>query len=197
MATYRQVWGHQLYSLYGILSLVFLILIIVTSFITIALTYFQVTALRLDSLEFTFLSRTRLSQMTSHLLHHHRPHLLPGLTSSKVDLPVFWCNPVNFWHGSDQSTGVRDPLIVTSFITIALTYFQVLLNLTSSKVDLPVFWYNPVNFWKRSVKRCTEAISQGGYGIHSLVFMILIIVTYFITIALTSERESFIDNLLV
>mmetsp|Transcript_10305 Transcript_10305/g.24091 ORF Transcript_10305/g.24091 Transcript_10305/m.24091 type:complete len:597 (+) Transcript_10305:111-1901(+) len=38
---FASVWGHQLYSLYGILSLVFLILIIVTSFITIALTYFQ------------------------------------------------------------------------------------------------------------------------------------------------------------
>uniref|UniRef100_A0A7S0N4S3 Transmembrane 9 superfamily member n=1 Tax=Cryptomonas curvata TaxID=233186 RepID=A0A7S0N4S3_9CRYP len=39
---FASVWGHQLYSLYGILMLVFLILIIVTSFITIALTYFQV-----------------------------------------------------------------------------------------------------------------------------------------------------------
>mmetsp|Transcript_19511 Transcript_19511/g.54326 ORF Transcript_19511/g.54326 Transcript_19511/m.54326 type:complete len:583 (-) Transcript_19511:43-1791(-) len=39
---FASVWGHQLYSLYGILLLVFLILVIVTSFITIALTYFQV-----------------------------------------------------------------------------------------------------------------------------------------------------------
>ena len=38
---FASVWGRQLYSLYGILLLVFLILIIVTSFITIALTYFQ------------------------------------------------------------------------------------------------------------------------------------------------------------
>jgi len=38
---FASVWGHQLYSLYGILTLVFLILLVVTSFITIALTYFQ------------------------------------------------------------------------------------------------------------------------------------------------------------
>ena len=40
---FASVWGHQFYSLYGILLLVFLILLIVTSFITIALTYFQVS----------------------------------------------------------------------------------------------------------------------------------------------------------
>lgn len=38
---FASVWGHKLYSLYGILTLVFVILIVVTSFITIALTYFQ------------------------------------------------------------------------------------------------------------------------------------------------------------
>ena len=42
---FASVWGHQLYSLYGILTLVFLILLVVTSFITIALTYFYVCAL--------------------------------------------------------------------------------------------------------------------------------------------------------
>ena len=40
---FASVWGHQFYSLYGILLLVFLILLVVTSFITIALTYFQVS----------------------------------------------------------------------------------------------------------------------------------------------------------
>ena len=39
---FASVWGHQLYSLYGILTLVFVILLVVTCFITIALTYFQV-----------------------------------------------------------------------------------------------------------------------------------------------------------
>jgi len=38
---FASVWGHKLYSLYGILTLVFVILIVVTSFITISLTYFQ------------------------------------------------------------------------------------------------------------------------------------------------------------
>lgn len=38
---FASVWGHKLYSLYGILTLVFAILLVVTSFITIALTYFQ------------------------------------------------------------------------------------------------------------------------------------------------------------
>ena len=39
------VWGiNQSYTLYGILSIVFVILLIVTSFITIALTYFQLAA---------------------------------------------------------------------------------------------------------------------------------------------------------
>ncbi len=40
--TFFAVWGfNQSYTLYGILSIVFAILLIVTSFITIALTYFQ------------------------------------------------------------------------------------------------------------------------------------------------------------
>jgi transmembrane 9 superfamily member 1 len=37
----RSIWGHKVYTIYSILSLVFVILIIVTAFITIALTYFQ------------------------------------------------------------------------------------------------------------------------------------------------------------
>lgn len=38
---FASVWGYKLYTLYGVLFLVFLILLVVTSFITIALTYFQ------------------------------------------------------------------------------------------------------------------------------------------------------------
>jgi len=38
---FASVWGHKLYTLYGILFIAFLMLIIVTSFITVALTYFQ------------------------------------------------------------------------------------------------------------------------------------------------------------
>ena len=38
---FASVWGHKLYTLYGILSIAVLMLIIVTSFITVALTYFQ------------------------------------------------------------------------------------------------------------------------------------------------------------
>jgi len=42
---FAAVWGfNQSYTLYGILSIVFTILLIVTSFITIALTYFQLAA---------------------------------------------------------------------------------------------------------------------------------------------------------
>jgi len=37
------IWGHKLYTLYGILIIVFLILLLVTSFITIALAYFQLS----------------------------------------------------------------------------------------------------------------------------------------------------------
>jgi len=40
---YTSVWGHNSYTLYGILCLVFIILIIVTACITIALTYFQLS----------------------------------------------------------------------------------------------------------------------------------------------------------
>lgn len=40
---FATVWGHKLYTLYGILIIVFCILLIVTSFITIALTYFQLS----------------------------------------------------------------------------------------------------------------------------------------------------------
>mmetsp|Transcript_337 Transcript_337/g.782 ORF Transcript_337/g.782 Transcript_337/m.782 type:complete len:475 (+) Transcript_337:100-1524(+) len=38
---FASVWGHKLYTLYGILFIAFGMLIIVTSFITVALTYFQ------------------------------------------------------------------------------------------------------------------------------------------------------------
>ena len=38
---FASVWGQKLYSLYGILLLVFIIMVIVTAFVTIALTYFQ------------------------------------------------------------------------------------------------------------------------------------------------------------
>ena len=38
---FASVWGHKLYTLYGVLLIAFIMLIIVTSFITIALTYFQ------------------------------------------------------------------------------------------------------------------------------------------------------------
>lgn len=38
---FASVWGHKSYTVYSILLIVFVILTIVTSFITIALTYFQ------------------------------------------------------------------------------------------------------------------------------------------------------------
>jgi hypothetical protein len=38
---FASIWGHKIYSLFGILFLAFIMLIIVTSFITIALLYFQ------------------------------------------------------------------------------------------------------------------------------------------------------------
>ena len=41
---FASVWGHKVYTLYGILFLAFGLLTLVTSFITIALTYFQLAA---------------------------------------------------------------------------------------------------------------------------------------------------------
>jgi Endomembrane protein 70 len=38
---FASMWGHQLYTLFGILFLAFVLLVIVTSFITVALLYFQ------------------------------------------------------------------------------------------------------------------------------------------------------------
>lgn len=38
---FASIWGHKIYSLFGILFLAFIMLVIVTSFITIALLYFQ------------------------------------------------------------------------------------------------------------------------------------------------------------
>jgi len=40
---YASVWGHSSYTLFGILSLVFVLLLIVTACITIALSYFQLS----------------------------------------------------------------------------------------------------------------------------------------------------------
>ena len=41
---FASVWGHKVYTLYGILFLAFGLLTLVTAFITIALTYFQLAA---------------------------------------------------------------------------------------------------------------------------------------------------------
>lgn len=41
---FAAVWGHRVYTLFGILALAFTMLLIVASFITIALTYFQLAA---------------------------------------------------------------------------------------------------------------------------------------------------------
>lgn len=41
---FASVWGHRVYTLFGILSLAFVMLIIVTAFITVALTYFQLAS---------------------------------------------------------------------------------------------------------------------------------------------------------
>jgi len=38
---FASIWGHQIYTLFGILFLAFILLVIVTSFITVALLYFQ------------------------------------------------------------------------------------------------------------------------------------------------------------
>jgi len=38
---FASMWGHQIYTLFGILFLAFILLVIVTSFITLALLYFQ------------------------------------------------------------------------------------------------------------------------------------------------------------
>jgi hypothetical protein len=38
---FASMWGHQIYTLFGILMLAFILLVIVTSFITVALLYFQ------------------------------------------------------------------------------------------------------------------------------------------------------------
>lgn len=41
---FASVWGHEVYTLYGILFIVFIILLIVTAFTTVAITYFQLAA---------------------------------------------------------------------------------------------------------------------------------------------------------
>ncbi|KAK8942059.1 hypothetical protein KSP40_PGU007573 [Platanthera guangdongensis] len=41
---FASVWGHRIYTIYSILSVVFVILLIVTAFITVAMTYFQLAA---------------------------------------------------------------------------------------------------------------------------------------------------------
>lgn len=38
---FASVWGHKVYTIYPILAVVFCILLVVTAFITVALTYFQ------------------------------------------------------------------------------------------------------------------------------------------------------------
>jgi hypothetical protein len=38
---FASIWGHKIYTLFGILFVAFVMLVMVTSFITIALLYFQ------------------------------------------------------------------------------------------------------------------------------------------------------------
>ncbi|XP_061348061.1 transmembrane 9 superfamily member 2 [Gastrolobium bilobum] len=41
---FSSLWGHQIYTIYSILFIVFIMLLIVTAFVTVALTYFQLAA---------------------------------------------------------------------------------------------------------------------------------------------------------
>ena len=41
---FMSVWGHQVYTLFGILCITFVILLLVTSFVSVLLCYFQLTA---------------------------------------------------------------------------------------------------------------------------------------------------------
>ncbi|PNX92767.1 phagocytic receptor 1b-like protein [Trifolium pratense] len=41
---FASVWGHQIYTIYSILFIIFIILLIVTAFVNVALTYFQLAA---------------------------------------------------------------------------------------------------------------------------------------------------------
>lgn len=41
---FGSLWGHKVYSSYGILFIVFISVVIVTAFVTVALTYFQLAA---------------------------------------------------------------------------------------------------------------------------------------------------------
>ncbi|CAI8586084.1 unnamed protein product [Vicia faba] len=41
---FSSIWGHQIYTIYSILFIVFIILLIVTAFVNVALTYFQLAA---------------------------------------------------------------------------------------------------------------------------------------------------------
>ena len=40
---FASIWGHKIYTLFGILYIAFFMLVIVTSFVTVALLYFQLT----------------------------------------------------------------------------------------------------------------------------------------------------------
>lgn len=41
---FASVWGHRIYMLYGVLCVVFILLIIITSLVSVGLTYFQLAA---------------------------------------------------------------------------------------------------------------------------------------------------------
>ncbi|KAI8462639.1 MAG: EMP/nonaspanin domain family protein [Monoraphidium minutum] len=41
---FASIWGHKLYTIYSILFIVYIILIVVTAFVTVALTYYQLSA---------------------------------------------------------------------------------------------------------------------------------------------------------
>lgn len=112
---FASVWGHKIYTIYSILFIVFIILLIVTAFITVALTYFQLTAEDhewwwrytniLSSLPMLFLTLiyTYISSVSYHIYEDLNdsptplPELYVLLTWSQI-FPLWWLNwSVHLW----------------------------------------------------------------------------------------------------
>jgi hypothetical protein len=77
---FASVWGHKVYIIWSILLIVYIILIIVTAFITVALTYFQVRGLLRSNLRSQQVLLVHHHQLARHrdCVHHSGAHLLPG-----------------------------------------------------------------------------------------------------------------------
>ena len=112
---FASVWGHKMYTIYSILFVVFLLLVIVTAFTTIALTYFQLAVEDYRWSVPRFMEHVADSTVLSR--RADRPPAGGGGRSSAADRRAFTCT---LMPSTTSSSGER---LVQAYKAIAIRCF--------------------------------------------------------------------------